>query len=107
MPSARGSRRAAIAAEIGPGASSDPVPVGPTNPTAIASLVVSIVSLVGLCGMTSIVGAVLGHVARHQVRERHQHGAGLALAGLVLGWAGTALFAAFLAVVAILVVRER
>jgi hypothetical protein len=34
---------------------------------------------------------VLGHVARHQIRRTGEQGAGLALAGLVLGWAAVIL----------------
>jgi len=69
-------------------------PVGPTQNTngmAIASLVVSIVGMVGLCayglgGYLGIVGAILGQVARRQIRERGENGDGLALAGVIIGW---------------------
>lgn len=57
-----------------------------TNGLAIASLVL------GLTGI-SIVGLVLGYIARKQIRESggRQDGAGLATAGIVLGWIGTIL----------------
>ena len=36
--------------------------------------------------MATIPAIVLGHVARHQIKRTGEQGAGLALAGLVLGW---------------------
>jgi hypothetical protein len=60
-------------------------PSAPTNGLAIASLVVSLAGLF-TCGLTSIVGAILGHVARKQIRERGDGGDGLALAGIITGW---------------------
>jgi hypothetical protein len=73
----------------------------PTNGLAIASLTVSItaIPLGCLCyGVPTIigglVGAVLGHVAQHQIaQDRNQQGAGLALAGIIVGWIGVALAA--------------
>ena len=38
-----------------------------------------------------IVGAVLGHVSRRQIRERGEAGAGMALAGVIVGWVSTGL----------------
>ena len=63
------------------------VPATETNGLAIASLVCSIVG-VAACGVTAIVGVVLGHVARKQIRESggRQTGEGLALAGLIVGY---------------------
>jgi hypothetical protein len=37
--------------------------------------------------LATIPAIVLGHVARHQIRRTGEQGAGLALAGLILGWA--------------------
>lgn len=54
-----------------------------TNRLAIASLVASIVGL--LCGVGSIVGIVLGFIARSQIRQTPQPGYGLAVAGIVVG----------------------
>lgn len=67
-------------------------PPAPTNGMAIASLVVSIAGLLVCCGAPSIVGAILGHVARKQIRERGESGAGLALAGIIVGWIAFGLF---------------
>jgi hypothetical protein len=73
----------------------------PTNGLSIASMVVSIIAVLGLCaygigGYLGIVGAILGHVARRQLRNREQvgqpeSGAGMALAGIIAGWVSTAI----------------
>jgi Domain of unknown function (DUF4190) len=66
------------------------VPAQSTNGLAIASLVCSLAGLF-TCGVTSLVGAILGHVARRQIRERGEGGDGLALAGVITGWIITVL----------------
>jgi hypothetical protein len=77
-----------------------------TNGLAIASLVVGLGSLV-VCPLFAVIGIVLGVVARRQIRERDEDGAGIALAGLIISSALTALavfvvfaYAAFLAIIA-------
>jgi Domain of unknown function (DUF4190) len=60
-------------------------PAQSTNGMAIASLVLSLCGLVS-CGLTGLVGAILGHVSRRQIRERGEGGDGLALAGIISGW---------------------
>jgi hypothetical protein len=56
---------------------------------AIASL---ICSLAGLAIYVSApVGAILGHVARKQIRETGEQGDGMALAGIIVGWVVTGL----------------
>jgi hypothetical protein len=63
-----------------------PVAAAPaTNGMAIASLVCSLVGLV-TCGVTALIGAILGHIARRQIRERGEGGDGMALAGIIVGW---------------------
>jgi hypothetical protein len=47
----------------------------------------------------------MGHVARAQVRARNEAGDGLAVAGLVIGWIGTALWTLVLVVPIALVYR--
>lgn len=59
-----------------------------TNGLAVASLVVSIASFLVCCGLPGVVGAILGHVARKQIREQGQAGDGMALGGIIVGWAG-------------------
>jgi hypothetical protein len=66
-----------------------PIPMArPTNGLAIASLVVSLCGFVLLGGLPAIVGAIMGHFARRQVRERGEDGDGLALAGVIVGYIG-------------------
>jgi hypothetical protein len=63
----------------------------PTNGLAIASLVCSLAGLA--VGISAPVGAILGHVARRQIRERGEQGDGMALAGIIVGWILTGIFA--------------
>ncbi|HEX5543589.1 MAG TPA: DUF4190 domain-containing protein [Micromonospora sp.] len=67
----------------------------PTNGLAIAALVCSIAGT-ATC-ITAPVGAILGHVARRQIRERGEGGEGLALAGIIIGWILTGLMGLFIA----------
>lgn len=64
----------------------------PTNGMAIASLVCSLSGL-AVC-VSAPVGAVLGHVARRQIRQRGEQGDGMALAGIIVGWVITGLLVA-------------
>ncbi|BCJ66211.1 DUF4190 domain-containing protein [Polymorphospora rubra] len=68
-----------------------PVPPTPTtNGMAIAALVCSLIGL-ATC-ISAPVGAILGHVARRQIRERGEAGDGMALAGIIIGWIVTGLY---------------
>jgi hypothetical protein len=58
-----------------------------TNGLAIASMVLGIL---WLYWVGSILALIFGYVARRQIRERHQSGGGMAVAGIVLGWIGIA-----------------
>jgi Domain of unknown function (DUF4190) len=62
-----------------------------TNGLAIAALVCGIVQFFGFWLLGTIPAIVLGHIARKQIRQRGEQGAGPALAGLILGYAGLAL----------------
>jgi uncharacterized membrane protein YeaQ/YmgE (transglycosylase-associated protein family) len=67
-----------------------------TNSMAIASMTTSIVGLpllmcYGLGLPVSVVGAVLGHIAKKQIKERQEAGDGMALAGIIMGWVGAGL----------------
>lgn len=63
-------------------------PVPPkTNQLAIAALVCG-VGQVALWPLISFPAIVLGHMARRQIRRTGESGAGMALAGLILGWVG-------------------
>jgi predicted acyltransferase len=62
---------------------------GQTNGKAVASLVCGIGGLVFLPIVLPIAALVLGYQARRELRERpSEGGAGLATAGVVLGWIG-------------------
>lgn len=76
----------------------------PTNGLAIASLVVSIGSVVFCCGLPGIVGAILGHVARKQIREEGQAGDGMALGGIIVGWIAFGLSMALLVFYVVVIV---
>ena len=72
-----------------------------TNAMALGSLIASVAgwTLVPFVGW--IVGVVLGHIARSQLRQSNEQGAGLALAGLITGYVGLAL--SVLAVIAFVI----
>jgi len=79
------------------------VPVSPpTSGLAIASLVCSLVGL-ATC-ITAPVGAILGHIARRQIRERGEGGDSMALAGIIVGWVVTGLFLLLIAVYIVVIV---
>ena len=74
-----------------PGTRLGPVPrraPAPTNALAIASLACGLTQF--MFGLTTIPAIVLGHMARHQIKRTGEQGAGMALAGLLLGWAAVA-----------------
>jgi hypothetical protein len=58
-------------------------PARGTNTMAILALVLAFVF--------APLGIVFGHMARRQIRQTHEQGDGLALAGLILGYIGTGL----------------
>jgi len=62
------------------------------SPVAVAALTCGIAEFFTL-GLTAIPAVVLGHAARRQVRQTGQRGDGMALAGLILGYAGIGLLA--------------
>jgi hypothetical protein len=61
-----------------------------TNPLAAGSLACGIGQLF-FGPLATIPAIVLGHMARREIRRTGEDGAGLATAGLVLGWLGAAL----------------
>ena len=58
-----------------------------TNGYAIASLVLSLVSA---CGIGSILAIVFGNMAKKEIAISGEGGAGLAKAGIIIGWIGLA-----------------
>ena len=67
-----------------------PAPVR-TNSLAVAALVCGVAEFFTV-GLTAIPAVVLGHMARSQIRRTGEHGSGLALAGLILGWLAIVMF---------------
>jgi len=65
-------------------------PVTKTNGLAVASLACGLVQFI-FGPLATIPAIVFGHMALHQIRRSGEQGAGLALAGLILGWAAVAL----------------
>lgn len=68
-----------------------PYPAPPWQPAgtsgmAVASLVLGIAGLVCAGLLAAVPAVVLGHLARSQIRRTWQGGAGIALAGLILGY---------------------
>jgi curved DNA-binding protein CbpA len=61
-----------------------------TNGLAIASFVVSLCGL--LFCVAGPVGAIMGHVARGQIRDKDELGGGMASAGIVIGWLVTVIW---------------
>jgi hypothetical protein len=64
--------------------------VAGTNGLAIASLACALAQF-AFGPLATIPAIVFGHVARHQIKRSGEQGAGLALAGLILGWAAVIL----------------
>jgi hypothetical protein len=78
-------------------------PAGRTNGFAIASLACGLGQF-AIGPLATIPAIVFGHMARGQIRRSGEQGAGLALAGLVLGWGAVILgiiLVALLVVVAV------
>ncbi len=76
----------------------------PTSGMAIGSLIASIAgfSIVPILG--GIVGLILGYIAKKQIRESEGTlaGAGLATAGIIMGWIQVVLFALPICVIVVL-----
>jgi len=72
-----------------------------TNALAVASLVCGVSEF--FFGITAIPAVIFGHMARRQIRQTGEAGNGMAVAGLVLGWAAIGLFALLMALVAVAV----
>ena len=75
----------------------------PTNSLAVVSLVASIAGWVMLPIVGPVVGVVCGHMARRQIRETGEDGDGLAMGGLVLGYASLAMTCVGFAIVGALI----
>jgi hypothetical protein len=56
-----------------------------TNGMAITSLVLGIVGLL-FCGLTSIPGAIVGHIAMSRIKRTGEEGQGMAIGGLITSY---------------------
>ena len=84
-----------------------PAPLAPpqlakTNSLAITSLICGIAQFM-FGPLATIPAVVCGHVARGQIRRTGEQGAGMALAGLILGWIGVG-FTVLLVIIGVLAV---
>ncbi len=77
-----------------------PPQLAKTNSLAITSLICGIAQFM-FGPLATIPAVVCGHMARHQIRRTGEQGAGMALAGLILGWIGVG-FTALVVIAAIL-----
>ncbi|MGC5018674.1 DUF4190 domain-containing protein [Micromonospora sp. DT47] len=73
-----------------------------TNSMAIAALVLSLVGIASC--ITAPVGAILGHVARKQIRETGEGGEGMAKAAIIVGWILTGLLVLLIAFYVVIIV---
>ncbi len=87
-----------------PGAQPPPGMMAPprTNGYAVASLICGVGQFFFLT-FASIPAVILGHMARRQIRRTGEQGAGMALAGIIMGWIGICLTLLFVAAVVIAV----
>jgi hypothetical protein len=85
-----------------------PYPVATAQPRvnglAVAALAFGIAEFFTM-GAAAIPALVLGHAARRSIRRTGERGDGMALAGIILGWAGIALVA-FLVVLLITIAHS-
>lgn len=72
-----------------------------TNGLAVAALICGVAQIL-LGPLTGIPAIILGHVARSRIRQTGEQGAGLALAGLILGYIGLALTLIFFIIIAVI-----
>ncbi|MGH3822848.1 MAG: DUF4190 domain-containing protein [Pseudonocardiaceae bacterium] len=74
-----------------------------TNGFAIASLVLGIIGVVFVFPsigifvfmIPAVLALVFGYIARNQIKQHDQDGAGMATAGIVLGWVAVGLYIIF------------
>jgi len=80
------------------------VPTKPTSTTAVVALVSGILGWTFVPVLGSLLAIICGHMARAEIKRSNGEieGDGMALAGLILGWASVAM--AVFAVVAIIMV---
>ncbi|MEV4254134.1 DUF4190 domain-containing protein [Spirillospora sp. NPDC049652] len=62
-----------------------PAAAPPNNGMATASMVLGLIGII-FCGFTSVLAIIFGHIAQSQIKRTGEGGAGMATAGLVLGY---------------------
>jgi len=67
-----------------------PAPVRGTNTMALVGMILSLVGLA--VAITAPVGAIMGHIAKKQIRETGEEGDGMALTAIIVGWSVTGLY---------------
>ncbi|MDQ1216548.1 DUF4190 domain-containing protein [Microbacterium arborescens] len=73
-----------------------------TNTLAVVSMIASIVGFIWLLPVIgSVAGVIMGHISLSQIKRTNENGRGMALAGLIVGYAGLAL-----AIVGIIIVAS-
>ena len=97
----------AVVVDLPGGAPVVPVPMAPppmarTNSLAITSMICGIAQFM-FGPLATIPAVVCGHMARSQIRRTGEQGAGMALAGLILGWIGVG-FTVLVVLIAVLAV---
>jgi hypothetical protein len=92
------------------GAPPPPAPGRPTNNSALASLILGVATFAvagfGCFPVTAILAVVFGHKGRREIEESGgwQDGAGMATAGIVLGWVGIGLTVFGIAILVVVLV---
>ncbi|MFU8852993.1 DUF4190 domain-containing protein [Micromonospora sp. SL1-18] len=77
-------------------------PSAKTNTMAIVALVLALVGFASC--ITAPIGAILGHVARKQIRETGEQGEGMAKAAIIVGWILTGLLVLLIAVYVVVII---
>jgi len=72
------------------------------NSLALTSMIVSICGVM-MCPLVGVVGAILGHKARKQIRQRDEDGDGMALAGIIVGWISFGFMVAIILLYAVII----
>ncbi|MDM4722354.1 DUF4190 domain-containing protein [Micromonospora sp. WMMA1363] len=73
-----------------------------TNSMAIIALVLSLVGIASC--ITAPIGAILGHLARKQIRQTGEGGDGMAKAAIIVGWILTGLLALLIAFYVVVII---
>lgn len=74
------------------------------NVLAVPALIVACLGIVTY--VCAPIGAIMGHVARGQIRRRGQTGGGFALGAVIVGWTVTALYTCGIAIPILLVLLK-